>query len=111
MPAFYYQDELITLYCGDSREILPQIPPGSVDVLLTDPVWPNCSPKIEIPGQHDTTLVAAKQAGRRAIGIEISEEFCRIAVQRLQQRAMVFEANDWTRVRNPSDPVPAEMAE
>ena len=219
MTTPFYQDELITLYCGDSREILPEIPPGSADVLLTDPVWPNCSPKIEIPGQHDktlfpevmamlpaglrrwiivlgcdsdprflggvsadmpflaavwlrripptykghlvysadvayvfgtawtqpgrrvlsteffsvslgkrdkrnthpcprplrtmvdligtysntdsvildpfcgsgTTLVAAKQAGRRAIGIEIDERFCAIAVDRLRQRAMVFE--------------------
>ncbi|MDV2988554.1 MAG: site-specific DNA-methyltransferase [Dehalogenimonas sp.] len=57
--APYYQDELITLYCGDSRDILPRLGPGCADVLLTDPVWPNCSPKIEIPGQHDTTLFPA----------------------------------------------------
>lgn len=217
----FYQDELVTLYRGDSREILPQLPAGCADVLLTDPVWPNCSPRYEIPGQHEatelfadvmrllpaglkrhiivlgcdsdprflggvpadlpflttcwlkripptykghlvysadvayvfgsawlsdngrkvlstefqsvsagrrmgnnthpcprplrtmvglvgtytrsdsvildpfagsgTTLVAAKHCGRRAIGIEISEEYCQIAVERLQQRAMVFE--------------------
>lgn len=28
-----------TLYCGDCREILPQLEPA--DVLITDPVWPN----------------------------------------------------------------------
>lgn len=32
-----------------------------------------------------TTLVAAKQLGKKCIGIEIDEEYCRIAVERLAQ--------------------------
>lgn len=35
----YYQDQWVTLYCGDAREILPQLeqPPACI----VDPIWPN----------------------------------------------------------------------
>lgn len=36
-----------TLYCGDCRDVLPTLP--AADVLMTDPVWPNCPPGL-IPG-------------------------------------------------------------
>lgn len=38
-----------------------------------------------------TTLVAAKQMKRRAIGIEIEERYCDIAVRRLQQSVLPLE--------------------
>jgi DNA modification methylase len=36
-----------------------------------------------------TTAVAAKQLGRKFIGIEISQKYCDIAVQRLQQEILI----------------------
>jgi DNA modification methylase len=35
----YYQDEWVTIYHGDCREILPELP--KVDLVLTDPPYPD----------------------------------------------------------------------
>ena len=40
----YFQDEAVTIYHGDCREILPQL--ERVDLVLTDPVWPNSTPEL-----------------------------------------------------------------
>ena len=56
----YYQDDAVTIYHGDCREILPSLEP--VDLVLTDPPYgvgyqsghPNALPAI--PGDADTEL-------------------------------------------------------
>lgn len=112
----YYQDNYVTIYHGDCREILPQL---ELETIITDPVWPNAAVKMQ--GQENpaelfremclalpraerlvvqlgcdsdpfmgsgTTVVASKQLNRKCIGIEIEEKYCDIAANRCRQSVM-----------------------
>jgi len=37
-----------------------------------------------------TTLWVAKKLGRRAIGIDVSEEYCKLSVDRIRQLSMIY---------------------
>ena len=45
----FYQDEWVTIYHGDCREILPQL--EAIETIITDPVWPNT--KAQLRGSED----------------------------------------------------------
>ncbi len=47
----YYQDNLVTIYHGDCREILPALPDNSVDLVLTDPPYgvTSCAWDVAVP--------------------------------------------------------------
>lgn len=67
------------LWLGDCREIFPQI--GLPDVVITDPVWPNCPPGLLIGADNPSQLFA---------------DFCACLAPGLRQMVVML--------RNDSDP-------
>lgn len=48
LPNPYYVDDSVALYHGDCREILPELPEGSVDVLITDPPYQSLDVSVSV---------------------------------------------------------------
>ena len=104
----YYADESVTLYHGDCRDVMAALPDASVDLILTDPPYNVTEKPLGLLGRllglhsrpgdvvldpfagSGTTLRAAVNAGRRAIGIEIDERYCELIVGRLAQGVLDF---------------------
>lgn len=45
----FYSDGVVNIYHGDCLQIMPLLPEKSIDLIITDPVWPGC--KVVLPGR------------------------------------------------------------
>lgn len=104
LPKPYYDRGGIRLYHGDCLQILPLLPPGSIDGCVSESV--KQADKFHMTGKptklmcqlvecvapgstvldtfsgSSTTGVACALTGRKFIGIEQSEEYCEISAKR-----------------------------
>jgi site-specific DNA-methyltransferase (adenine-specific) len=97
------QWEAICFYCGKKHKFIKRIPDVIFSKKTGNKLHPTEKPEYLISKLIDcnvgsivldpfmgsgATLVAAKELGRKAIGIEIEEKYCEIAARRLQQEVL-----------------------
>jgi len=94
-PIFYYGKNATKKNMGKpcSYQLTESPPKNGHPCPKPFEAWRKLLSNISLPGQtildpfmgSGTTLLAAQGLGQKAVGIEISEEYCKIAVDRLRQ--------------------------
>ena len=98
----FYQEDGVTLYCGDCREILPKL--GPVETVITDPLWPGANAKLigmEDPIGLLSSMIVALPPTKRLIlhlGCDTDPRFLATAVPSSWKFLRVV----WLRYANPS---------
>ena len=110
----YLSDPDFTLWNGDVRDVLRELPAESVDCALTSPPffglrdygtgqWEGGDPSCDHVAGSDhrdlgfnerwgsTTALVARRLGRHAVGVELSAEYCAMAARRLSQLSLLAE--------------------
>lgn len=57
----YFQDEWVTQYCGDARDVLPELD-GTFSAIITDPPWPGTEEKSNPDRSYDIYSVFTEAA-------------------------------------------------